>query len=90
MRLLAAVLLSLALCAPLSAQAPLPANAAAATPAANINTNVPEATQEREAAISRGMLIGTMAVVLLVLAVVGGLAVFITRRHQAAPEMKDL
>jgi hypothetical protein len=46
--------------------------------------------QEREAAISQGMLLATMAVVLVVLAAAGGLAVYLTRRHQAAPNMKDM
>ena len=47
----------------------------------------PSPAQERKAAISQGMLLATMAVVL---ATVGGIAVYITRRVQATPEMKDL
>lgn len=50
----------------------------------------PSPAQERKAAISQGMLLATMAVVLVVLATVGGIAVYITRRVQATPEMKDL
>lgn len=64
-------------------------------PAANIAPSSvadlpPMPAQEREAAVSQGMLLGTMAVVLVLLAAVGGLAVYLTRRHQAAPTVKDL
>lgn len=50
----------------------------------------PMPAQQREEALSRGMLIASMVTVLLLLAILGGLAVYITQRHKAAPEMKDL
>jgi hypothetical protein len=87
MRLLATLTMCLILGAPVMAQN-TPANTA--PPAINEAELPPSPAQERKAAISQGMLLGTMAVVLVVLALVGGIAVYVTRRHQAAPDMKDL
>lgn len=61
--------------------APAPANAAELPPMPS---------QERDAAVSQGMLLATMATVLVVLAAVGTVAVYVTRRAQAAPKIKDL
>ena len=87
MKLLATLTMCLVLGAPLWADN-APANNAP-MPIAEAELP-PSPAQERKAAISQGMLLATMAVVLVVLALVGGIAVYVTRRHQAAPDMKDL
>jgi len=87
MRLVATIAMCFALCAPVMAQNTQANIAPAATNEAELP---PSPAQERKAAISQGMLLATMAVVLVVLATVGGIAVYVTRRAQAAPEMKDM
>ncbi len=95
MRIVAAFLMIAALAMPLFANAPPPENQP--SPAINLAeapVNAadlpPMPAQERDAAVSQGMLLATMAVVLVVLAAVGGVAVYVTRRAQAAPQIKDM
>lgn len=65
---------------------PAPGN----TEASALTDLPPMPAQQQEEALSRGMLIASMVTVLLVLAVLGGIAVYVTQRHKAAPEMKDM
>jgi hypothetical protein len=87
-----ALLAVLSLAAALRANAPVsnsPSNAPVTNSAVTADLP-PMPAQEKELAVSQGMLLGTMAVVLLVLAVAGGIAVYVTRRHQAVPTVKDV
>jgi hypothetical protein len=88
-RTVATIVLCATLAAPLFADLAPPENKQTPAP---INTAElpPMPSQERDSAVSHGMLLATMAVVLVVLAAAGGLAVYLTRRHQAAPDMKDM
>lgn len=65
----------------LATQALRAADAAVASPA--------NAAEQEEAA-SQGMLLAGIATALIVIAVLGGLAVYVTRRHQAVPTIQDM
>lgn len=65
----------------LAVQAPSAAEPAAASQAK---------AAEQEDAASQGMLLAGIATALIVVGVLGGLAVYVTRRHQAVPTIQDM